>query len=120
MWQPGVRSVSLFAIESLQHFLLECPAYTNIRDESFQENVDSVNVFVPCLDFSELSPLQKLQCLIGDTCYYFKQECGDFFDRIGKTILKSMYVFRSSVLHIDWNIFLMYYLSFYLFLFCIL
>jgi len=47
--------------ESLQHFLLECPAYKNIRDQSFQENVDSVNVFMSCLDFTELSPLLKLQ-----------------------------------------------------------
>jgi hypothetical protein len=34
-------------------------------------------------------------------CYYFNQECGDFFDRIGKTMLKRMYVLRSSVLNID-------------------
>jgi hypothetical protein len=41
---------------------------------------------MPCLDFTELSPLQKLQFLIiRDTCYYFNQERGDFFDRIGKT-----------------------------------
>ena len=83
------------ATESLQHFLLECPAYKNIRDQSFQEFVDHMNVFMPCLDFKELSPLQKLQFLIGDTCCYFNFECGDFFDRIGKTMLKRVYVLRS-------------------------
>ena len=89
------------ATEFLQHFLLECPAYKNIRDQSFQEYVDSVNVFMSCLDFTELSLLLKLQFLIGDIRYYFNQECGDFIDRIGKTMLKSMHVFRSSVLNID-------------------
>jgi hypothetical protein len=67
-----------------------------------------------------LTPTYKLQFLIENTCYYFNQECGDFFlDRIGKTMLKRMYVLRSSVLNIDWNIFLMYYLNNYLFLFYI-
>ena len=61
-----------------------------------------MHVLMSDLDFTELSPLQKLQFLIGDTCYNFKQECGDFFDRlIGKSMLKMMYVFRSSVLNID-------------------
>jgi hypothetical protein len=32
------------------------------------------HVFMPCMDFTELSPLQKVQGLIGDTCYYFNQE----------------------------------------------
>jgi hypothetical protein len=73
----------------------------NIRDQSFQEIVVHMNVFIPCLDFTELSPLQKLQFLIGDTCYYFSQECGDFFDGMGKTMLKRMYVFRSFVSNID-------------------
>ena len=90
------------ATEYLQHFLLECPAYKNIRDQSFQDVVDHMHLFMPpCLDFTELSPLQILQFLIGDTCFYFNQECGDFFDRIGKTMLKRMYVLRSSVLDID-------------------
>ena len=48
------------SIESLQHFLLKCPAYKIIRDKSFQEIVDHMNVFMPFLDFTELSPLQKL------------------------------------------------------------
>ena len=60
-----------------------------------------MHVFLPCLDFTELSPLQKLPFLIGDACYYFSQVCGDFFDRIGKIMLKMMYVFRSCVLNID-------------------
>ena len=50
-------------------------------------------------------PYRALQFLIGDTCYYYNQECGDFLDPIGKSMLKSMHVYRSSVLDIDWNIF---------------
>ena len=89
------------ATESLQHFLLEYPAYQNIRDQRFQKIVDHMNAAMPSLDFTELSPLQKLQCLIGDTCYHFNQECDDFFDRIGKSMFKRMYIFRSIVLNID-------------------
>jgi hypothetical protein len=61
------------------------------------------HVFMPCMDFTELSPLQKVQGLIGDTCYYFNQECVDFFDYLGKSMFKRvyMYVRRSSVLNID-------------------
>jgi hypothetical protein len=36
--------------------------------------------------------------------------CGDFFDMIGKSMLKRMYAYQSSVLNIDWNVFLLYYL----------
>jgi hypothetical protein len=117
---PVCEACTYNATEFLQHFLLECRAYKNIRDQSVEEKVDSVNVFMSCLDFTELWPLQKVQFLIGDICYYLRQECGNFFDRIGKTMPKSMHVFRSSVLNIDWNIFLVYYLSLYLFLFFIL
>jgi hypothetical protein len=98
---PVCEACPYNATESLQHFLLECPAYKNKRDQIFQENVDSVNVFMSCLDFTELSPLQKLQFSIGDTCYYSNQKCSDFCNRIGKIMIKSMYVFRSSVLNID-------------------
>jgi len=37
----------------------------NIRDQSFQGIVDHMHVFMPGLVFTELSPLQKLQFLIG-------------------------------------------------------
>jgi hypothetical protein len=56
---PLCKACPYNATESHQHFLLECPAYTNIRDQSFQEIVDHMNVFMPCLDFTKLSPLQK-------------------------------------------------------------
>ena len=62
-----------------------------------------MHVFMSCMDFTEFSPLQKLQFLIEDTCYYFDQECGDLFDRIGKCMLKRVYVCRSSALNIDLN-----------------
>ena len=42
--------------------------------------------------------------------------CGDLFDPIGKIMLRRMYVCRSSVLNIDWNVFLLYYLKYYLYL----
>ena len=77
------------ATQSLQHFLLEYPAYKNIRDQRFQDIIDHMNVCMPSLDFTELSSLQKLYFFIENTCYYVNQEYGDFFDRIGKTMLKT-------------------------------
>jgi hypothetical protein len=48
---------------------------------------------MPCMDYTELSPLQKLHFfLIWGTCYYFNQECGDLFDLIDNSMLKRMYV----------------------------
>ena len=53
---------------------------------------------MPCMDYTEMSLFQKLHFfLIWDTCYYFNQECGDLFDRMGKIMLKRMYAWRSSV-----------------------
>ena len=86
------------AIEPLQHFLLECK---NIRGQSFQDIFHHMHLCMPCLNLTEFSPLYKLQFLIGDTCYYLNQECGDFFNRIGKSMLKRMHVFRLSAVNID-------------------
>ena len=47
--------------------------------------------------YIQLDLLQKLQLLIGDTCYYLNQECDDFCDRLGKSNLIKMCVLRSSV-----------------------
>jgi len=33
----------------------------NIRDQSFQETVDHIHIFMPCMDYTEMSPLQKTQ-----------------------------------------------------------
>jgi hypothetical protein len=71
--------------------------WLNIRDQSFQEIVDhNIHVFMPCMDYTEFSPLQKLHLfsLIWGTCYYPNEECGDLFDRIDKSMLKRMYVCR--------------------------
>jgi hypothetical protein len=52
---------------------------------------------MPCMDYTEMSLFQFYTFLIWDTCYYFNQDGGDLFDRIGKSMLKRMYVWRSSV-----------------------
>ena len=96
---PVCEACPCNATELLQHFLLECPAYKNIRDQNFQEIVDHRHVFMPCLDFTEWSPLRKLQLLIEDTWYYFKQECGDFFDRIGKRMFVRCCIYLTTY---DW------------------
>jgi hypothetical protein len=97
------------ATESLYHFLLERPAYTNMRS-MFSRN---------CWLYACLSALSGFHRVVAFTkttifdwwhSYYFNQVCGDFFDMIGKSMLKRMYAYRSSVLNIDWNVFLLYYL----------
>jgi hypothetical protein len=61
-------------------------ACKNIRDQSFQEIVDHIHVCVPCLDFTELFPLQKNTIVTWGHMLLF-------YSRV--------YVFRSSVLNID-------------------
>jgi hypothetical protein len=51
--------------ESLQHFLLKCPAYKNIREQSFQEIVDHMNVFMPFLDILQYKI--KIDNCLGNT-----------------------------------------------------
>ena len=58
---------------------------TKQRDHSFQEIL--YHVFMLFLDITELSPLQKLQSLIGDTCRYLNQKWGHFLNRTGKSML---------------------------------
>jgi hypothetical protein len=55
--------------------------------------------------FYRVVALAKTTILNWDTCYCFKQKCDEFFDRIGKSVLKRVYVWRSNVLNIDWNMF---------------
>jgi len=40
---PVCEACPYNAPESLQHFLLECPAYKNIRDQSVQKLLNTVN-----------------------------------------------------------------------------
>jgi len=56
---PVCEACRYSATETLQPFLLECPAYKNIKDQSFQEIVDHMHVFMPSLDFIELSLYKK-------------------------------------------------------------
>jgi hypothetical protein len=53
-----------------------------------EEIVDDIHVFMPCMDYTELSPLQKLHFFLIWGTYYFNQECGDLFDLIGNSMLK--------------------------------
>jgi hypothetical protein len=93
------------ATELLQHFLLECPVYKNMRS-MFSRNG------WPYACLSALSGFHRVVAFTKTTIFdwwhkcYFNQVCGDFFDRIGKRMLKMMYVCRSSVLNIDCNVFL--------------
>ena len=115
-WQPGMRSMSLWCLRILLALLTWMSGIQKYKRSKYSRNCWSYECMYTLSGFHRVVALTKTTIF---TCYYFNQECDDFFDRIGKTMLKRMYVLRSSVLNIDWNIFLMYYLNYYLLLFYI-
>ena len=84
--------------ESVEHIMFECQAYEHIRNGHFGEICQHTQSNLPGLDFTELSPFNKLQFLIGDVAYCFNQDSGVFFDRIGKNMLKKIFNLRSEIL----------------------
>ena len=73
--------------EDLFHFMLDCPEYTPIRNN----NLNLITERFPGLAFLELSPFDKMQCLIGDVSFSLDINIGLFFDKIGKTMLQQMF-----------------------------
>ena len=53
------RVLIIVATESIQHFLLECPAYKNIRDQSFKEMIAHIHFFMAGLDFRVVARTKK-------------------------------------------------------------
>ena len=67
--------------EDLEHFLLECTTFADIRESYFKIFIDSKYDFH--IDFMELSPGAKLQFIIGDIGYLFSEDVGLFYDHYG-------------------------------------
>ena len=86
--------------ETIEHFFFECTAYTDIRNATFLCVQEFFTMSVYDLDFTELSPLSKLQYLIGDFGYYVDENMGRFFDRVGKNMLRDCYVKRNELLNL--------------------
>ena len=80
--------------EDLFHFMLDCPEYTPIRNNY----LNLITERFPGLAFLEVSPFDKMQCLIGDVSFSLDTNIGLFFDKIGKTMLQQMFLRRKSIL----------------------
>ena len=85
------------ADETLEHFLLKCTAFEAIRRQLIESVCDFTSSFID-LGFTDLSPMCQIQFLIGDFGYLLNNDIGDFFDKIGKSMLIQFYKARCEFL----------------------
>ena len=85
------------ADETLEHFLLKCTAFEAIRRQLIESVCDFTSSFID-LGFTDLSPMCQMQFLIGDFGYLLNNDIGDFFDKIGKSMLIQFYKARCEFL----------------------
>ena len=81
--------------EDLEHFLLECTTFSDIRDIYFKI-FDDIKYDLN-INFMELSPGAKLQFLIGDIGYLFNDDIGLFFDHYGMLFLNDCFKRRCEL-----------------------
>ena len=72
--------------ENIEHFLLDCPAYSDLRSEFFSFFVSQTTTDNFDITFAELLPATKVQFLIGDLGYLFSYDTGSFYDIFGKML----------------------------------
>jgi hypothetical protein len=83
--------------ENVNHVLLECEAYTNLRNEL---NSDITTLFCGQnvdADFTGLPPHGKMMFLIGDLGYHFSNFIGDEIDKLCKRFLCNIFMLRSQI-----------------------
>lgn len=86
--------------EDLEHFLLNCPVLSSVRDEYFNIVSKQSREYYIGVDFMELSPSAKLQFIVGDIGYAFNNDIGIFYDFIGKMYIETCFRLRSEVLSV--------------------
>ena len=86
--------------EDLEHFLLNCPVLSSVRDEYFNIVSKQSSEYYIGVDFMELSPSAKLQFIVGDIGYAFNNDIGIFYDFIGKMYIETCFRLRSEVLSV--------------------
>ena len=89
--------------ESITHLLLECPAYANFREKAYQETQNVISEFLVNVCFPELSPLIKLQFIIGDLGFMINEAVGKNIDKISKVFLVDIVSERTFVLNTRTN-----------------
>jgi hypothetical protein len=83
--------------ENVNHVLLECEAYTNLRNEL---NSDITTLFCGQnvdASFTGLPPHGKMMFLIGDLGYHFSNFIGDEIDKLCKKFLCNIFMLRSQI-----------------------
>ena len=60
-------------IETTNHFMLECPAFENLRVDFFSEITETLSSNDLPIDFIGLPSINKVQLLIGDHGFYFNE-----------------------------------------------
>ena len=83
--------------ETLEHFLFECTAYEAIRKQVF-ETVSDFTTPLFDLDFTDIPYVCQMQFLIGDFGFLINNDIGEFFDKIGKSMLIQFYKVRCELL----------------------
>ena len=84
-------------VENVNHVLLECEAYTNLRNEL---NSDMKTLFCGQnvdANFTGLPPLGKMMFLIGDLGYHFSNFIGDEIDKLCKKFLCNIFMLRFQI-----------------------
>ena len=84
------------SVEDLEHFLLKCPAFEQIRCKYFTLLDTFTNV---SFKFSELSPSAKLLFLVGDIGHAFSLEIGSFYDFYERMYLLEIFNLRQMTLN---------------------
>ena len=83
--------------ENVNHVLLECEAYTNLRNEL---NSDIITLFCRQnvdASFTGLPPHGQMMFLIGDLGYHFSNFIGDEIDKPCKKLLCNIFMLRSQI-----------------------
>jgi hypothetical protein len=86
--------------EDHEHFLLNCPVLSSVRDEYFNIVSKQSSDYYIGVDFMEQSPSAKLQFIVDDIGYAFNNNIGIFYDFIGKMYIETCFRLRSEVLSI--------------------
>ena len=72
--------------------------FTWYQTRTIEEIETVIKSFYPDLAFSELTPFQKLQFLIGDSCLCFNIELGFLLDQFSKNLLCRMMKERAIII----------------------
>ena len=85
-------------VEVLEHYLLECPALSNIRCQFCNVFYASYYDQLLGINFIQLSSCAKLQFLVGDVGYAFNNDIGSFYDHYGKMYISKCFDTRNVLL----------------------